>query len=661
LSQQQAFLKTFESVATAEEQAFAERVLRGPAIDEVERLRDIAINSPFTADLQGVTGPVWFAAITKKIDQMKQLEDYLAADLVALADQDQVNASTAFWSLAGALALAIIGICAIGWYMARDVVSAIREIVSAIGKLAAGEGTEIKGSDRRDELGELSRSLETVYQKGLEAARLRSALDGCSTKVLVVNNRAEVVYINPVMEQLLITQKQALPRLDVNQIVGSKIETLGLSEAEVTGSNGERQNSNQVEKKLGDRQLRYIVNPVTNQAGTYLGTVLECSDLTLELSIQEEIDRVIQSVRHGDFSQVVDCRSIDGVYAKLADGVNQLNGVIGHAVDELGVMLKAMAEGDLSKRIDDDFQGQLGELKDHANSTADQLAEIVGQIQGTAREVGNAASEISSGTEDLSQRTEHAASNIEETAASTEQMSSTVKQNAENAKTASEVASKADQSAITGGDVVKQAVTAMAGIEHSAQQITEIIGVIDEIAFQTNLLALNASVEAARAGEAGKGFAVVAQEVRQLAQRSAQAASDIKSLIQDSNNQVKDGVQLVDGAGKALSEIVESVSKVAGIVQEISSASQEQALGVQEINNSITSMDEMTQQNSALVEQSSAAARTLSDQAGRLVQLMAFFRIDGVPNQAGKPRPRSASVNSKTTAQPELVNAGSAF
>ncbi len=663
VGQQNAFMKTFDSLATADAKAFAERVLRGPAVDEVERLREIAINSPFTADLQGVTGPVWFAAITKKIDLMKQLEDYLAADLVAIADTDEVNASAAFWSLAAALALAIAGICAIGWYMARDVVSAIREIVSAIGKLAAGEGTDIKGTDRRDELGVLSRSLETVYQKGLEAARLRAALDGCSTKVLVVNNRAEIVYINPVMEQLLVTQKQALPRLNASLFVGSKIDALGLSEADVMGSGGKCQDSNQVEMRLGDRRLRYVANPVTSQAGTYLGTVLECADLTQELAVQEEIDRVIQAVRHGDFSQAVDCRGIDGVYAKLAGGVNQLNGVIGHAVDELGVMLKAMAEGDLSKRIDADFQGRLGELKDHANGTADKLAEIVGQIQGTAQEVGNAASEISSGTEDLSQRTEHAASNLEETAASTEEMSSTVKQNAENAKTASEVASRADQSAITGGKVVKAAVTAMAGIEESAQKITEIIGVIDEIAFQTNLLALNASVEAARAGEAGKGFAVVAQEVRQLAQRSAQAASDIKSLIQDSNNQVRDGVQLVDSAGKALSEIVDSVSKVAGIVQEISSASQEQALGVQEINGSITNMDEMTQQNSALVEQSSASARTLSDQASRLVQLMAFFRIDGVSNHRGNSalEPRSSPARPMATAQPELVHAGRRF
>ncbi len=645
VGQQKAFLASFDAVASPKQKALAESLLNGPIVDEVDRLRDIAINSPFSNDLQGVTGPVWFAAITKKIDQFKQLEDYLANDLVALAEQGEDTAFTAFWGLAGALVIAIVVICVVGWAMARDVVSAIRHIVSAIGKLAAGEDTEIKGSNRRDELGELSRSLAAVYQKGLEATRLRAALDGCSNMMMVINRRSEIVYVNPVMEQLLASQSHALPNLDPKNVIGSNIESIGLSKAEVTDSTSQRRGSQQIEAKLGDRRLRYVVTAVTNKTGSYLGTVLECADLTMDLTMQEEIDRVIQAVRQGDFDQSVECRGVGGVYEKLADGVNQVNGVVGNAVKELGVMLEAMAEGDLSKRIDADFQGRLGELKDNANGTADKLADIVEQIQGAAGEVRNAASEISSGTEDLSHRTEQAASNLEETAASTEEMAATVKQNADSAKDASEIAIKANQSANVGGDVVKQAVSAMAGIEQSAQKITEIIGVIDEIAFQTNLLALNASVEAARAGEAGKGFAVVAQEVRQLAQRAAQAASDIKGLIQESNGQVKNGVTLVDQAGSALTEIVGSVSQVAEIVERISNASQEQAMGVQEINGSITSMDEMTQQNSALVEESSAAARALGDQAGRLTSLMDFFKISRGANRiAGSSRQREAAL-----------------
>ncbi|MDH3664693.1 MAG: methyl-accepting chemotaxis protein, partial [Alphaproteobacteria bacterium] len=234
-----------------------------------------------------------------------------------------------------------------------------------------------------------------------------------------------------------------------------------------------------------------------------------------------------------------------------------------------------------------------------------------------------------------------------------------------NAKNASGLASTADQGAKTGGEVVEQAVGAMSRIEQSAQKINDIIGVIDEIAFQTNLLALNASVEAARAGEAGKGFAVVAQEVRQLAQRSAQAASDIKTLIQESNGQVQDGVNLVNQAGDTLAEIVGSIGKVAEIVQEISSASQEQSAGVQEINSSVANMDEMTQQNSALVEQSTAAARALSDQAGKLTGLTGFFKLD--PSAApratkpsiARPSANATPIQSRSSGRPEpAVSAG---
>jgi methyl-accepting chemotaxis protein len=307
------------------------------------------------------------------------------------------------------------------------------------------------------------------------------------------------------------------------------------------------------------------------------------------------------------------------------------------AINILNQSLQQLAAGDLSTNIDHELPDDLDQLRHAYNRSLQQLRDLVTQIQTVTSEVESAAAEITSGTCDLSERTEQAASNLEETAASMEEMAATVRQNADNAKNADQLANVANQTASKGGGVVERAVTAMSGIENSAQKITDIIGVIDEIAFQTNLLALNASVEAARAGEAGKGFAVVAQEVRQLAQRSAQAASDIKTLIQDSNSQVKDGVQLVNQAGEALGEIVGSIAKVTGIVQEISSASQEQASGVQEINGAINSMDEMTQQNSALVEESTAAARALSDQAGKLAELIAFFKLDGAAARVQHP------------------------
>jgi methyl-accepting chemotaxis protein len=378
-----------------------------------------------------------------------------------------------------------------------------------------------------------------------------------------------------------------------------------------------------------------------------------------EQSFQQELDAVTEAASEGDFSRRIATDNRDGAFLTIATRINGLIDTVGKATGELGIMLAAMADGDLSKRITADYKGRFAELKDNGNHTVEQLTAIVAKVKAATAQVENAANEINSGTEDLSKRTEQAASSLEETAASTEEMASTVKQNAENAKNASQLADTANRAASKGGEVVEQAVGAMGRIEASAQKITDIISVIDEIAFQTNLLALNASVEAARAGEAGKGFAVVAQEVRQLAQRSAQAASDIKILIQDSNGQVKDGVQLVNRAGEALAEIVGSIGRVTGIVQEISSASQEQATGVQEINSSITSMDEMTQQNSALVEESTAAARALNDQANNLAQLLAFFKLGsaGIPARK-KAKPLTGAPTLQKATRPAIVAAG---
>ncbi|MEZ5934323.1 MAG: methyl-accepting chemotaxis protein [Alphaproteobacteria bacterium] len=366
----------------------------------------------------------------------------------------------------------------------------------------------------------------------------------------------------------------------------------------------------------------------------------EAEDLVaMANDLQGELDSVITGVLDGDFSRRARPEGFDGTFRELAEGMNQLVEGIDRATTDIARMLEAMSAGDLSQRMTADYRGRFLDLKNNANRTAEQLADVVVQIQAATAEVDAAVAEIASGANDLSTRTEQAASNVQETAASTEELAATVKQNATNAKSAKALADDANQTAGEGSKTVEQAVTAMGDIEKSAEKITDIIAVIDEIAFQTNLLALNASVEAARAGEAGKGFAVVAQEVRQLAQRSAQAASDIKSLIQNSNTQVREGVHLVNKAGEALGGIVASISKVATIVREISSASQEQASGIQEISSTVNSMEEMIQQNSALVEESTATAGTLGEQIGKLNELMTFFKVGKSGAQRQKMRP----------------------
>lgn len=286
---------------------------------------------------------------------------------------------------------------------------------------------------------------------------------------------------------------------------------------------------------------------------------------------------------------------------------------------------------------------EVGQIASAVSSMIIRIRETIGEIKASASEVTNASSEISSSTTDLSQRTEEQAASLEETTASMEVISATVKKNAENAQQANASAGETRTIAERGGQVVAHAVEAMAKIEESSRKISDIIGVIDEIARQTNLLALNAAVEAARAGEAGRGFVVVASEVRSLAQRSSQAAKDIKDLITNSNSQVKDGVELVNKAGTSLNDIVESIKGVAKIVADIAAASSEQADGLEQINKALTQMDQATQQNSALVEENAATAKTLETQAKVMDDKVAFFQIgasqeDGLPEAAPRPQ-----------------------
>jgi methyl-accepting chemotaxis protein len=300
---------------------------------------------------------------------------------------------------------------------------------------------------------------------------------------------------------------------------------------------------------------------------------------------------------------------------------------VAQVVDGLGRGLERLAEGDLTYRVREGWASEYTKIQDDFNGAIDQLQETLTAIVESTREVSSASLEISSSTTDLSQRTEEQAANLEQTSASMEEISATVKKNAESAQHANGLMRGTRDVAGRGGEVVSQAVSAMSRIEDSSRKISDIISVIDEIARQTNLLALNAAVEAARAGEAGRGFAVVAAEVRNLAQRSSQAAKDIKDLITNSSNAVGQGVQLVNRAGESLKEILQSINEVAGIVADIANASAEQATGIDQVNKALSQMDEVTQQNSALVEENAATAKTLEHQSQALDGRVAVFRL----------------------------------
>jgi methyl-accepting chemotaxis protein len=375
-------------------------------------------------------------------------------------------------------------------------------------------------------------------------------------------------------------------------------------------------------------------NPIMDINGKPFKVVKYATDITNQKSAIVRINDLIAAASVGNFKDRIDADKFTGTYGEMTRSMNHLMDMIEKPVNETLSVLEPLAKGDLTHRIEGVYSGAFASMAQALNHTVDQLRDMVQRIVETAQSVNAAAGEIAAGSSDLSMRTEQQSSSLEETSAAMEQITGTVKQNSQNAGNASELSMNASSVADAGGHVVEEAVSAMSTIEKSSQKISDIIGVIDEIAFQTNLLALNAAVEAARAGDAGKGFAVVASEVRSLAGRSATASKEIKNLINESASQVKSGAQLVNQAGESLKGIVKSVKQVAGIVSDIASASAQQAIGIDEVNTAVTQMDEMTQQNAALVQQNTAAAQSMLEQAKSLEQLVSFFRLSDKPVDA---------------------------
>ena len=317
---------------------------------------------------------------------------------------------------------------------------------------------------------------------------------------------------------------------------------------------------------------------------------------------------------------------------------------ITHPLIKAVAITKSVSEGDLTGRIETGSRDEVGQLLQSLKEMNGNLSEIVGKVRASADNIVTGTSQVSAGNRDLSQRTEEQAAALEQTATSMEELTANVKQNAENSKQANQLAQGASDVALRGGVVVGEVVHTMASINESAKKIVDIIAVIESIAFQTNILALNAAVEAARAGEQGRGFAVVASEVRNLAQRSAAAAKEIKGLISDSVSKVGDGSKQVDEAGKTMEEIVMAVKHVSDIMSEIAAASREQSIGIEEVNRAILKMDNVTQQNAALVEETAAASESMQSEALHLVKSVSVFKLDAAADTQHRLQPKLASA-----------------
>jgi methyl-accepting chemotaxis protein len=550
--------------------------------------------------------------------------------------------STFMTMLAALAAMLLIGI----FTSVRLIGSIRRPIEGAIDtfrNIAQGNYSNAIDITKNDEMGKLNQALQAMQTRmGFEVAeskrvademtRIKIALDNVSTGVMIADSARNIIYANRSVQAILKTAeadiRQQLPNFNADDLVGANIDSFHKDPAHQARLLAEFKERYSVNLVIGARHMTITANPVFNDRGERLGAVAEWQDRTAEVAVEREIEAIINGAAAGDFTRRLATEGKEGFFLNLATGLNQLLDTASTGLAAVADVLNALARGDVTHTMTGDYQGTFGQLRDDTNTTVERLREVVGRIKEATDAINTAAKEIAAGNQDLSSRTEEQASSLEETASSMEELNATVRQNAESARQANELAIASNEVATRGGQMVKQVVHTMSGIQSSSQKIADIIGVIDSIAFQTNILALNAAVEAARAGEQGRGFAVVATEVRNLAQRSATAAKEIKALIAESVDKVATGAQLVNEAGSTMDEVVSSFQQVARLVVDITNASREQASGIEQVTQAVSQMDEVTQQNAALVEEAAAAAESLEEQAQGLVQAVGMFKLD---------------------------------
>jgi len=472
----------------------------------------------------------------------------------------------------------------------------------------------------------------TQDQKILEEIlRIKFALDTVSVGVMITDDQHTIIYINNELKTILKNAESEIIKLmnnfSIDTIIGKK--TNDLSFLPIDDQFRESLNrTHRIPVLLGNLHLLIVITPVINERGQRLGWVSEWHDQTETVMVESELAAVVAAASMGDFDRIFNIQGKDGVMRLLGEGINQLMHTNKISLHEISRVLSAITRGDLTEKITNPYFGAFGELKESTNATVEKLKGIISQIKEVTEVIHTGTKEIASGNNDLSHRTENQATSLQVTTTNVMDLTSAVQNNAENAKKANQLAIRATEVASKGGDVIGNVITTMQGINDSSRKVVDIISVINNIAFQTNILALNAAVEAARAGDQGRGFAVVAGEVRNLAKLAAAAAGEIQNLIGDSVEKIEDGTKLVAQAGETMDEILNSIQTVSVIMNNITTASAEQSLGIEEVNKAIAQMDEVTQQNAALVEQAAASAESLEEQAQNLAMTVESFKLD---------------------------------
>ena len=514
--------------------------------------------------------------------------------------------------------------------MAHNVNSMVSAHTAMNARLVALIGQYVQGQfdDRMETLpGEkykVTEAAQNAREKMLLASesatfntRIRNALDKCSTNMMIADNDNVILYMNESVAAMMQGNeselRKSLPQFDARRLVGQNIDVFHKNPGHQRGLLSTLKSTYRTQIQVGQLTFNLSANPILDAHGTRVGTVVEWTDRTREVGMEKEVAAVVQSAAQGDFSQRIGVDGKTGFFVALSTGMNQLLDTNEQGLSDVAGVLAAFAEGDLTRRIERDYLGLFGKVKDSVNTTAENLTRVMGEVRAAADALTGAANQVSATAQSLSQAASEQAASVEQTTASIDVMSASISQNSDNAKVTDGMATKTSKEAVDGGSAVSQTVQAM-------KQIAAKIGIVDDIAYQTNLLALNAAIEAARAGEHGKGFAVVAAEVRKLAERSQEAAKEIGELAGSS-------VTTAERAGKLLDAIVPSIQKTSELVQEIAASSAEQSESVVQIGGAMGQLSKATQQNASASEELAATSEELSAQAEQLQQSIAFFNV----------------------------------
>ena len=635
----------------------------------IEHITDVAIDPKLTDDQRG---NALNSATIKGVNMIEGFEAQwleLKKDLTDLKDNligDLKDSETI--AKTSVVAIVFIVLISLGAFIiaTNNTVSvAINELISVLSELAKGNAKVefSKKAKNIEEFNSICNALDIVKVYIDKASKLQNMVEDISIPIMVCDKSFNITYMNKASKDATRTLEKHLP-VSHDKLIGSNIDIFHKSPSHNRSILTDKARlPHKGTFAIGDEWMNLAASMLKDTNGDFDGAYIDWKIVTedyntkksIEISL-DNIGKLISSASHGDLDYRIDTAKLTGSYKQICDDLNNLMNIISAPLSNSIKVIQDLSKGSLVDKVEGDYGGMFKVIQTSLNSTIDTLKNTVIKIKESSSAVKVASSEISAGSEDLSSRTEQQASNLEETAASMEELTETVQKNTTNAANANKFAGEARQIAEKGGKVVEDAVLAMGNIEKSSQKISDIIGVIDEIAFQTNLLALNAAVEAARAGDAGKGFAVVASEVRMLAGRSSSASKEIKQLIMESATQVKDGAVLVNQAGSTLTEIVTSVKKVADLVSDIATASVEQSNGIREINSAVLQMDQMTQQNAALVQENTAASQSLVNQADNLTRLVGFFKLSEEEEARLSNMIDAASKNAKTAMQSAANN-----